>query len=322
MIIERWKNSQAYVIGRYHIDNNLPCQDRTYYLEGKGVKVAALSDGAGSKVKSHLGAELVTKLTCELLVEKFTDFLLLFEYEETDKERHNHNMLVLKETIINHLVEALKTLALKEEVNIKELSSTLLFFAMKDDHYIVGHIGDGVIATIKSENDMPFASIISEPENAEAANITYFVPDSNAVEHLRLSHGSTKNLRFVLLSSDGASDLVFGKQGPDKNFYKLYENFANTLPGKYNQMIERFLKEILSKYSTDDLSLNLLMLEQFDTQKQASPEYIRYLLSGIHSTEQITQKSAYCFLLSPSDDITPKQDFKSIDDIKRYLKWK
>ncbi len=321
MIIEKWKNSQSYIIGRYHIDNNLPCQDRTYYLEGKGVMVASLADGAGSKSKSQFGAELVTKLTCELLIEKFDSFLVLFEQENIDKAKHNYNMNIIKETIITYLVENLRELAVKENVNIRELSSTLLFFAMKGDHYIVGHIGDGVIATIKSVNDTPYASIVSAPENAEAANVTFFVPDSNAVEHLRISHGSTKNLRFVLLSSDGASDLVFGKKGPDKNFYKLYENFAGILPGKYNQILERFLREIIATYSTDDLSLNLLMLEQYDTDSPIQQDYVRYLLSGIYSPRQITQKSAYCFHLQPSDKPNGKQEFKTLADIMRYLKW-
>ena len=36
MILEKWKNAQAYVIGKYHISNNLPCQDRTYYFEENG----------------------------------------------------------------------------------------------------------------------------------------------------------------------------------------------------------------------------------------------------------------------------------------------
>ena len=33
MILEKWKNAQTYVIGKYHINNNMPCQDRTAYLQ-------------------------------------------------------------------------------------------------------------------------------------------------------------------------------------------------------------------------------------------------------------------------------------------------
>ena len=74
MILEKWKNAQAYVIGKYHITNNLVCQDRTYYYEEHGVKVMSLADGAGSQPHSEIGAELVCKESCKLLTCNFIRF--------------------------------------------------------------------------------------------------------------------------------------------------------------------------------------------------------------------------------------------------------
>ena len=58
MIIEKWKNVQAYEIGKLHISRNMVCQDRTHFKEINGVKIVSLADGAGSKSKSEMGAEI------------------------------------------------------------------------------------------------------------------------------------------------------------------------------------------------------------------------------------------------------------------------
>ena len=43
-----------------------------------------------------------------------------------------------------------------------------------------GHIGDGVIAGVYNENNAYRVKVISEPENGERSNITFFIPDTNA----------------------------------------------------------------------------------------------------------------------------------------------
>jgi hypothetical protein len=144
MILEKWKNAQAYVIGKYHIANNLPCQDRTYYYEEHGVKVMALADGAGSQPHSEIGAELVCKEVCNLLTNNFIEYLMFFEYEKVNSSKHILKMKELKKIIIDHIVYKLKDKAILMNIPLKALSSTLLFFAIKDNHYIFGHIGDGI----------------------------------------------------------------------------------------------------------------------------------------------------------------------------------
>ena len=123
MIIERWKNAQAYVIGKYHISNNLPCQDRTYYYEEHGVKVIALADGAGSQPHSEIGAELVCKEICELLTRNFIEYLLYFEYEKDNPAKHLLKMKELNKIIVDHIVSKLKEKAILMNVPLKELSS-------------------------------------------------------------------------------------------------------------------------------------------------------------------------------------------------------
>ena len=49
MIFSKWKHSSSVVRGNDHVENNMPCQDNVAYKIKDGVRVMALSDGAGSK---------------------------------------------------------------------------------------------------------------------------------------------------------------------------------------------------------------------------------------------------------------------------------
>ena len=60
---------------------------------------------------------------------------------------------------------------------------TLLFVSIKNNKYIAGHIGDGIIGIIDEKGD---AIVLSEPENGEFANTTYFTTSENYKYHLRL----------------------------------------------------------------------------------------------------------------------------------------
>ena len=66
MIIEKWKNVQAYEIGKLHISRNMVCQDRTHFKEINGIKIVSLADGAGSKSKSEIQIRRSTKRIWQL----------------------------------------------------------------------------------------------------------------------------------------------------------------------------------------------------------------------------------------------------------------
>ena len=319
MIIEKWKNVQAYEIGKLHISRNMVCQDRTGFKEFNGVKIVSLADGAGSKSKSEIGAEIVCEKICELLSTKFVNYLLRFEDEKNDQAKHKKNMAALGKEIISYLVSCLKEKAIKLNIPVEELSSTMLFFAIKDNYYIMGHLGDGVIAGLYNENNAYRVKVVSEPENGERNNITFFVTDTDASAHLRLKAGRVDNLRGILLTSDGAGGVLFNGTQVDDNVYNLFSYFQNRTHAEYAQIVSKYLREIISNYSTDDLSINILALEDSDTRK-LSNDYANYILSSVKSSKQIIQKSQYCYYIDPS--IVADQEFQNADEVKEYLKWR
>lgn len=55
-----WIIVGASVIGRGHIESNMPCQDSNSYASlGNGWGIAITSDGAGSAKHSHVGSKIV-----------------------------------------------------------------------------------------------------------------------------------------------------------------------------------------------------------------------------------------------------------------------
>ena len=103
-----WNSIQCAVQGRGHLKAEVPCQDKTFYMNENNVDVIALADGAGSAKLSHFGAELVTKKISELLTKNFDIY-----YGESDG-------VAIKRVIIGYLMEELeKNEGFLEEIGFK-----------------------------------------------------------------------------------------------------------------------------------------------------------------------------------------------------------
>lgn len=318
MIIEKWKQSSAYVVGRSHLSLNEQCQDRTYYVCKDGVHVISLADGAGSKAKSQIGAEIVTQAICDLFINNFDNFSIILEKRGKDEKKYLEDLKTLKKIILDYLLDKLRAY---NDAPVNELSSTLLFFALKNDKYIQGHIGDGVIGGLFEEDDGFYLQTLSEPHNAETANVTFFVTDSNAIENLRITSGEVNNMRGIILMSDGPAEVMYyDDYGLVDDVVKVFTNFDKIKPARYNKILSEFLKERIAEFSSDDLSINLLYLESISV-NDFQDAYLASLLKGIKSKENIIFKSQYCVRLD--DTIKPnKIHFQTLQDIMGYIKWK
>lgn len=132
-----WNVIQCAAQGRSHIKSDIPCQDKTYSAFDNDTQVIALADGAGSAKLSHYGAETVTKFICSELTEKFDTY-----FSDNDGAS-------VKQQLIEGMLKSLSKTANQLECEIKELASTLLFVAIKNNQFIIAHIGDGVVGYLK-----------------------------------------------------------------------------------------------------------------------------------------------------------------------------
>ena len=265
-MIYSWKIASSYITGRGHIENNIPCQDRVDKLvkdhKPSGTFYGlALADGAGSCSHSHIGAEFITTEVLEFLNSNFSN---MFKYE------NKHKNSSLEQYLTRKIENKIDKLANQLNVDDKELSSTLLFIAIKEDkkkedkkenkkhyRYIIGHIGDGVIGILENENQL---RVISQPENGEFANSTFFTTSKNHKNRLRIIKGYLEdNTTGFVLMSDGTGASLY-----DKRQNKLSMGVAkmiNWLKIHSEEEVEEALYnnlEIISKYTTDDCSIGIM----------------------------------------------------------------
>jgi len=66
-----WRTLCQSVVGSFHIQAGLPCQDYgAYQVLGQDVLIGAVADGAGSAKHSDLGAKITVKAALQFLEDK------------------------------------------------------------------------------------------------------------------------------------------------------------------------------------------------------------------------------------------------------------
>ena len=299
MILQKWKMCGVAVQGKDHIDAGVVCQDNVAAASWNGVHAIALSDGGGSRKFSQIGSEFSTKAAVALLVEKFDDFYARMDRIAAGGKEAASLLLALRLEILDAVLAALRAQVTAER-SLLDFGCTLQFAAVKNGRYIAGHVGDGVMAALYQRGLSRRVEVLSHPENGEGPNVTFFVTDHNAKDHLRLSHGECHQLEGILMMSDGPEELLYSTAGGmHQNTQKLFDNFAGVSVGQYRENLERFLSRTVARHSFDDLSLNLLYLENADS-TAISSDYKADLLSDIKGEGQIKRVSAYAYLLDPS----------------------
>ena len=240
-----WKIIKSAVVGRGHARQGLPCQDKVFSLAAKGVQTAALADGAGSARLSHFGAELVAEEACRLLTERFEDL-----YRQDDGAG-------VKQEIIEYLREKLAARAEELEAGLEDLASTLLFVAVSEERFILGHLGDGVIGYLKEGA----LKVASHPENGEFANETVFVTSSLALQSLRLMKGELGEIQGFVLMSDGTEAGLYDKRMKELApvLKKVMGLMSMARQEDVQRMLQQSMEEVIRQRTQDDCSLVICM---------------------------------------------------------------
>ena len=307
MILQSWKQCGTAVQGKDHINAGVVCQDNVASACKNGVHAIALSDGGGSRKFSEVGSEYSTRAVCALLVEKFDDFYARQQQIAEGGPKADKLLMRLRLEILDAVLDALRTQVTPERA-LPDFGCTLQFAAVKDGRYIVGHVGDGVIAALYQRGLARRVEVLSHPENGGGPNITFFITDHDAKDHLRLQHGECHQLEGILMMSDGPEEVLYNATGGmHQNTLKLFDNYAGVCREQYEANLSRFLGRTVARHSFDDLSLNMLYLESADAASM-SPEYREELLAGIEGAGQIKRVSSYAYHLDASRDAGAPMD--------------
>lgn len=245
-----WTSIACAVQGRSHIKGNIPCQDKTFFLEEGNFYAIALADGAGSATLSHHGAESVTKHICEDLRDNFDSYF------------DNNDGIAVKKSIVSGVLDNLDGLTQSLSCDVKDLASTLLFVAVKDNRFILAHIGDGVIGYLKHDE----LKIASAPENGEFVNTTVFTTSKSALTTMKLIKGSLDAIQGFVLMSDGAEASLYDKcERKLANVLKKIMDLSLIVnPLKVQEQLKHSFETVISKATSDDCSIAILVKDKAD----------------------------------------------------------
>lgn len=239
-----WNSVNYEARGRSHVSAGIPCQDKTLAIHKNGVDVIALADGAGSAKWSHFGAETIIQAAADYMCERFGSLL-----DHPDGRQVKLEML---EQLTLSLAEKCEQL----QCEMKDLASTLLMVAVRDNAFLMVHIGDGVIGYIK-DNALKVAS---SPENGEFANTTTFVTSSDAAMSMKLFKGSVEQIAGFVLMSDGTAESLYNKQARQlvPALLKIMHRNSIISRDKMLTLIEESFQNVIVSNTMDDCSIAIM----------------------------------------------------------------
>jgi hypothetical protein len=243
-----WVITSAEVQGTSHVKGGIPCQDKTCGLASGKVRAVTLADGAGSAKLSHFGAELMTESISVYVAESFNE---LIDSDESE----------IKAVLIRQIRSILDQLSKEKGCDVKELSSTLLLVAVRQDRFLALHIGDGVIGCLHGDT----LKVLSAPENGEFANITWFTTATNLERALRIYRGDASRISGFILMSDGVEPSLYDMKENKLANAVMNLFYVNAKTGSTNmrRMLEESLSGTISKRTGDDCSIALMSRTRF-----------------------------------------------------------
>jgi serine/threonine protein phosphatase PrpC len=192
-----------------------------------------------------IGAEIATKQVNKTVCENF-DFL--FELDENKA--------------IGKITHAIRTVlgrsAKQHNCNLKDFATTLLFACVKDNRFIAGHIGDGILACLSNNN----LTVLSPPDNGEFVNETYFITSNSYKSRFRLFKGSLDDIDGFVLMTDGTCESLFDKK--EKKVapivLTLFDWLHNYSMEEVNEALRDNFENLIKKKTMDDCSIGLMKL--------------------------------------------------------------
>jgi len=241
-----WKVIRSSELGTSHIESNQPCQDSCFagVFQGNDAQdylVCVVSDGAGSASQGGYGAELA----CEVItksVEAALNQISLNSFNESQAQEW-----------IRHVQEAISQTASSQALNSRDYACTLLGAVIGLTHAIFFQIGDGAIVVSNGR----IQGVVFWPDSGPYANMTYFVTDKEALEHLHVSVTTTP-IDEVAIFSDGLQRLAlsFENRTPHIPFFEpMLKILRKRLPDECEELdhqLSRFLQSPQVNERTDD----------------------------------------------------------------------
>lgn len=277
-----WKVASASVQGAKHKQNGLECQDRHgVHVTDTGALIILVADGAGSATHAGIGAEIAVETASHHLVASFSG------ESELKLEVALEQVFFAFDRCHLRLSEYAEHL----ELPLSAFHTTLTCVVALDDGFVIGKIGDGVVAGALRDGEM---ALFAPPENGKYVNMTYFVTQL-PTHPVRLSiwDGLPES---IAVSTDGLLDVAFddpyGKCIPWGGFFSPITEWVSSAPESVdkNATLASFLNsDRIQGRSDDDLTLVLAVREHVTEAVQPEDDAPVEHLQEMVSAEKVDQ---------------------------------
>jgi hypothetical protein len=222
-----WRFVSASVAGTSHLKLALPCQDNCFVADvaGEGDRnwlIAIASDGAGSAIHAEAGAEIA----CEVGGQFLADEIVAKGEELTESAAAD---------VLRAIRNAIEAKAACVGCGARDFACTLVAAVVGPDRALFFQVGDGAIVVRRGEA----FECAFWPESGEYANMTYFVTDDSAAEHLRSC--ITESPGQLALITDGLQRLalVFADQSVHAPFFApMFQTLRDAKPEDCDRLSE------------------------------------------------------------------------------------
>lgn len=205
-----WKIVQASAVGSSHLARGEACQDDCAAVTlvapwGEECLVALVSDGAGSAVRGGKGA----MVACESGIRVIEQWLA-----------HSKSLSALTSHDITSWVGGIRyqlwLTSSSEALEHRDFACTLLGAVVGEETAAFFQVGDGAIVIREGDGFRP----VFWPDSGEYANMTYFVTEDDAFDHLHFDVFAAPS--ELALFSDGVQRLalVYSSKTVHKPFFE------------------------------------------------------------------------------------------------------
>ena len=254
-----WRTLCQSVIGSFHAQAGLPCQDYgAYKVLGQDVLIGAMADGAGSAKHSDLGAKKTVEASLQFMAHSFDgENLEKTAFAETGTESDLREIFQrLFPQLLAHIQQTLEEYARKEQLDFKDLATTLLVVLVTSKWLAAMQIGDGFIVfkTVGGNYQLLF-----QPDKGEYINETTFVTSSNALQDIQIQVVA-EPVAFICVATDGVEKVSVNYKTwePYPPFFQPLEEYLQQTETPLDEDLKEFLeREDLNKLTTDDKTLLL-----------------------------------------------------------------
>ncbi len=193
-----WRVFSASTTGKRNLDAGAAGQDASHSVVSDDLLVAVVCDGAGSAREGRAGSEFIAHTLAELLA--------------GDLRADRSADVARLDAIIRGAIEAarlkLAEFAASRNLALEDFACTLVGCAAVNGGGYFFHVGDGFAIQQGPAGD----TVLSQPENGEYADETYFVTDENWHDHLRLTLLPAPEPGAVIgLMSDGTAPFAVNR---------------------------------------------------------------------------------------------------------------